>query len=179
MRHFPIWNYSLACVAGVSVWFRSKERPRNGIFGFPKRGFRISERWNESQKMKEVLTRLLAPFFARSLTLAPRSLLRNQTETLAAEAKFSYAFWPKTLYDTGRPLVVSGALTLFLLISIFRVCLLLIKFFWWILLFMTIRTSGGSLQNAEWSPNAKWLWSLVIGIELRPRPHEDDCKRKR
>ena len=26
---------SLACVASVSVWFRSKERPRNGILGSP------------------------------------------------------------------------------------------------------------------------------------------------
>ena len=26
--------FSLACVASVSVWFRSKERPRNGIFRF-------------------------------------------------------------------------------------------------------------------------------------------------
>ena len=25
---------TLACVASVSVWFRSKERPRNGILGF-------------------------------------------------------------------------------------------------------------------------------------------------
>ena len=25
---------SLDCVASVSVWFRSKERPRSGIFGF-------------------------------------------------------------------------------------------------------------------------------------------------
>ena len=24
----------VACVASVSVWFRSKERPRNGILGF-------------------------------------------------------------------------------------------------------------------------------------------------
>ena len=24
----------VACVASVSVWFRSKERPRSGIFGF-------------------------------------------------------------------------------------------------------------------------------------------------
>ena len=24
----------LACVASVSVWFRSRERPKNGIFGF-------------------------------------------------------------------------------------------------------------------------------------------------
>ena len=30
--------------------------------------------------------RLLAPFFARSLTLAPCSLLRNSSETLATQA---------------------------------------------------------------------------------------------
>ena len=29
---------------------------------------------------------LLAPFFARSLTLVPRSLLQNHTETLATQA---------------------------------------------------------------------------------------------
>ena len=29
---------------------------------------------------------LLAPFFARSLTLVPHSLLRNRTETLATQA---------------------------------------------------------------------------------------------
>ena len=31
---------------------------------------------------------LLAPFFTRSLTLVPRSLLRNLTETLATRATF-------------------------------------------------------------------------------------------
>ena len=39
---------------------------------------------------------LLAPFFARSLTLVPRSLLRNRTEMLATQAnlqrKFLYRF---------------------------------------------------------------------------------------
>ena len=30
---------------------------------------------------------LLAPFFARSLTLVPRSLLLNRTETLATQAR--------------------------------------------------------------------------------------------
>ena len=25
---------NLACIASVSVWLRSRERPRNGIFGF-------------------------------------------------------------------------------------------------------------------------------------------------
>ena len=38
----------VACVASVSVWFRSKKRQRNEIFGFWPRG-----KWNESQKMKE------------------------------------------------------------------------------------------------------------------------------
>ena len=46
----------LACVASVSIWFRSKER-----------------------------LVLAAPFFARSLTLVPRSLLLNHTETLATQ----------------------------------------------------------------------------------------------
>ena len=64
--------------------------------------------------MKEGLTRILAPFFARSLTLAPRSLRQNSTETFATQAKFSYASLRNSLYATGRPLVVSGALTLFL-----------------------------------------------------------------
>ena len=45
----------LACIASVSVWFRSKER-------------------------------LSTPFFGRSLTLIPRSLLLNRTETLATQA---------------------------------------------------------------------------------------------
>ena len=29
---------TLACVTSVSVWFRSKERQRNGIFGFGREG---------------------------------------------------------------------------------------------------------------------------------------------
>ena len=61
----------LACIASVSVWFRSKERPRNGIFGF-------------SRAKKG--TRTKNPFFERSLTLVPCSLLRNRTETLATRA---------------------------------------------------------------------------------------------
>ena len=54
---------TLACVASVSVWFRSKERPRNGILGFgrPRKG--------------PLPALLLTPFFARSLTLVPRSIL--------------------------------------------------------------------------------------------------------
>ena len=38
---------TVACVASVSVWFRSKERPRNGILGF---GRAINE--TRAKKMK-------------------------------------------------------------------------------------------------------------------------------
>ena len=38
----------LACVASASVWFRSKEIPRKGVFRYWPR-----EKWNESQKVKE------------------------------------------------------------------------------------------------------------------------------
>ena len=40
----------VACVASVSVWFRSKERPKNN----KERDFRFSprEEWNESQTMQ-------------------------------------------------------------------------------------------------------------------------------
>ena len=69
---------TLACVASVSVWFRSKERPRNGIFGFG--------RARNEAIAKKLPALLLAPFFARSLTLVPRSLLLNRTETLATQA---------------------------------------------------------------------------------------------
>ena len=57
---------ALACVASVSVLFRSKERPRNEILGFGRAR-------NETRGK-------LAPFFARPL-------LRNSTETLATQAK--------------------------------------------------------------------------------------------
>ena len=71
-------NFSCkACAASVSVWFRSKERPRNGIVGFgrARNGTRAAL--------------LLAPFFARSLTLVPRTLLPNRTGTLAMTATFT------------------------------------------------------------------------------------------
>jgi len=56
----------LVCLANVSVWFQSKERHRNGISGFGRAR-------NETR--------------ALSLTLVPRSLFRNCTETLATQAK--------------------------------------------------------------------------------------------
>ena len=58
----------LACVASVSVLFRSKERPRNEILGF-----------GRARNETRTPPRLLAPFIARSL-------LRNSTEMLATQA---------------------------------------------------------------------------------------------
>ena len=40
---------------------------------------------------------LLAPFFVRSLTLVPRSLLLNRTETLATQATFHAFGWLNSL----------------------------------------------------------------------------------
>ena len=51
---------------------------------------------------------LLAPFFARSLTLVPRSLLLNRTETLATQAKPSIPCITGG-EDANPPSRVSGA----------------------------------------------------------------------
>ena len=59
-----LWVSDIACVASVSVWFRSKKRPWKGIFGFD-RGK------NETTNKKY---------------LVPHSLLLNRTETLATQA---------------------------------------------------------------------------------------------
>ena len=72
-RHMWV-EFVVACVASVSVRFRSKERQRNGILSFDRAR-------NETRAKKE-------PFFAPSLTLVPRSLFLNRTETLATQAKF-------------------------------------------------------------------------------------------
>ena len=61
----------LACVAGVSVWFHSKERQKNGIISF---GLALAFSFT-------------SVIFARSLNLVPRSLLRNHTKTLATQAR--------------------------------------------------------------------------------------------
>ena len=57
----------LACVASVSVWFRSEERPRNGMFGLsrPRNG--------------------TGAIFRAVFDSCSRSLLRNHTETLATQ----------------------------------------------------------------------------------------------
>ena len=120
----------LACVASVSVWFPSKERPRNGILGFGRarnqtrakkwkwgEGEGEGKEWNSGmtgqvsgfqnpgvclQAFPSFLPHplpslLLTPFSARSLTLVPRSLLLNRTETLATQASLLRAC------DTQRP----------------------------------------------------------------------------
>ena len=76
-------SFHVACVASVSIWFRSKERPRNGILGFG--------------RVRNETRAKLAPFFARSLTLVPRSLLLNRTETLATQVTFHAFGWLNSL----------------------------------------------------------------------------------
>ena len=73
----PVWQI-LACVASVSVWFRSKKKTEERDFRFWPR-----EKWNEDP----LPALLLAPFFARSSTLVPRSLLLNRKETLATKIR--------------------------------------------------------------------------------------------
>ena len=74
--------FFLACVASVSVRFRSKERPRKGIFGFDRAR-------NETR--------------AKQLTAVPRSLLLNRTETLATQAMFF-----QVRFSLGRELLFSS-----------------------------------------------------------------------
>ena len=65
---------SIACVASVSVWLRSNERPVLAA----------------KEMKREPKTLLLEPFFTQSaLTLVPRSLLLNRKETLATQATTS------------------------------------------------------------------------------------------
>ena len=48
-------------------------------------------RFSSRQKPKNERDYLLAPFFAQSFTLVPRSLLLNRTETLATQARLNLA----------------------------------------------------------------------------------------
>ena len=70
-----IMALDLACVASVSVWFRSKEIPRKGTFG-------IDRARNETRAKKRSLT---------SLNLVPRSFRLNRTETLATQATLDHS----------------------------------------------------------------------------------------
>ena len=65
----------LACIESVSVWFRSKEGPRNGFVVLAAR-----EMKREPKNERAIL---LAPFFARSFTLVPRSLFRGSSRSSA------------------------------------------------------------------------------------------------
>ena len=55
----------LACVASVSVWFRSKERPRNGILGFGRAR-------NETRASSFTYAIFRAVFDSRSSFFAPK-----------------------------------------------------------------------------------------------------------
>ena len=48
---------SIACVASVSVWFRSKEWPRNGIFSFGQRDRTEKKKEKKALATQATLTR--------------------------------------------------------------------------------------------------------------------------
>ena len=80
-----------ACVASVSVWFRSKERPRSGIFDFGHERNEISaKKWKRGEgKGKEgnfaIFPTPSPRFYLRHFWSVPRSLLLNRAETLATQ----------------------------------------------------------------------------------------------
>ena len=89
----------LACIANVSHvfgWFRSKKDRGTGFSVLAAREMkREPKKWKRGEGEGKVgfslphplPALLLAPFFARSLTLVPRSLTLNHTETLATQAR--------------------------------------------------------------------------------------------
>ena len=78
-------SLALACVTSVSILGSEQRTTKERDFRF------LAEQWNVSKKKKPPPPRLLSPFFARFLTLASRSLLRNSTETLATQASLTEA----------------------------------------------------------------------------------------
>ena len=84
----------IACVASVSVWFRSKERPEKD------RGRGLSVLTAREMKREPQ-----APLFSRSLTLVPRSFRLNRTETLATQAR-----WLRTLKQKQYKLSISTSM---------------------------------------------------------------------
>ena len=86
----------IACVASVSVWFRSKERLGGTGFSVlaaremkqaPKKESGGRGRGFPSFLPHPLSALLLALYFAPSLTLVPRTLLLKRTETLATQAE--------------------------------------------------------------------------------------------
>ena len=74
----------LACIASISAWFRSKERPRGKT---EERDFLVSAAARNEMRAKKCSPRSLTwPFFVQSLTLVLHSLLLNCTEMLAMQA---------------------------------------------------------------------------------------------
>ena len=86
-------------IANVSVWFRSKKDRGRRLSVLtaremkrePKKNERVGRGRGRKERFPSFLPHplpalLLAPFFARSLTLVPHSLLLNRTETLATQA---------------------------------------------------------------------------------------------
>ena len=80
---FAVWGSRLYSLRSKRFRLVSEQkRSWKGTFGFDR-----ARNETRTKKMKEWAL-LLAPFFARSLTLVPHSLLLNRTETLATQAKF-------------------------------------------------------------------------------------------
>ena len=112
-----LFVYALVCAASVSVWFRSKERPRNGIFGFSRsrsllqnrtktlatqfiRHFKREGDWSQSKSCKYFWDRywgcagqLLAYFPPMSLVTVPE-----------VSAKFNSAQFPARMgqFESAR-----------------------------------------------------------------------------
>ena len=116
--------FFLACVASVSVWFRSKKRPRddarNKILGFGcARNETSAKKWKRrgEGKKKSFLPFFPTPphsFACAILTLVPRSLLLNRTETLATQAIFfPFGLFPSILTADPNQLHEIFAITYF------------------------------------------------------------------
>ena len=83
----------IACVASVSVCFRSKEIPRKGTFGIDRaRNETRAKKWKRRRGKVSFLSSPPVPrsftcaTFLAVLTLVPRSFLLKRTETLATQA---------------------------------------------------------------------------------------------
>ena len=70
----------LACVAGISVWFQGKERPRGKT---EERDFSVLATARNETRAKKCSPRSFTwPFFTQSLTLVVRSLLLNRKNNI-------------------------------------------------------------------------------------------------
>ena len=87
---------TLTCIPSVSVWFGAIKDRGTGFSVLAAREMkRRAKKWKRGEEESAFLPSfiphplpalLLAPFFARSWTLVPRSLLPNRTETLTTQA---------------------------------------------------------------------------------------------